>query len=437
MILPLNRRFAGRGQGTGSRDLPRARDWDVDDGGWVVIELDHNVIVDRILPRLVSRRFPDYEGRDYRVTVISSRQGGGRHTIFTSGDPWTEGDLATPDYALDVFAPTLPSLRRGNGGAALTAAQRTGTGRGERGRFADTRGPMVALAGQSWQLLVKHRTGSVSTAVTEFRRRNFAISFGILMVLGVSAVSIVVSGSRARRLGQLQMEFAAGVSHELRTPLTVIQAAAHNLGSGVVRDREGIEEYAGIVKGEARRLTDMVEQVMAYTETQSGLKRYELGPVDVRDVVEAALRNMSTALQEGNACVQKNIADDLPPVWADAPALIRCLQNLLSNAVKYGRDQHSAHIQIEARHISDSGTSGRVELSVTDRGPGAPEGDVQHLFDAFYRGSNASTNTPGNGLGLHLVDRIMEAQGGAVTYERSAEGGAKFTLTLQAAANLT
>jgi signal transduction histidine kinase len=296
---------------------------------------------------------------------------------------------------------------------------------------------MVTLAGQNWQLLVKHRTGSVSTAVTEFRRRNLAISFGILMVLGVSAVSIVVSSSRARRLGQLQMEFAAGVSHELRTPLTVIQAAAHNLGSGVVRDREGIEEYAGIVRSEARRLTDMVEQVMAYTETQSGRKRYELGPVDVRDVVEAALRNMSTVLGEGNARVQKDIAEDLPPVWADAPALIRCLQNLLSNAVKYGRDQQSAHIKVEARHISGSGSSGRVELSVTDRGPGVPEGDVRHLFEAFYRGSNARTNTPGNGLGLHLVDRIMEAQGGSVTYERAAEGGAKFTLVLQAAANLT
>jgi signal transduction histidine kinase len=61
------------------------------------------------------------------------------------------------------------------------------------------------------------------------------------------------------------MEFAAGISHELRTPLAVIQSAAHNLGAGVVRDREDIEEYAAIVKTEARRLTDMVEHVMAYT----------------------------------------------------------------------------------------------------------------------------------------------------------------------------
>ena len=68
-----------------------------------------------------------------------------------------------------------------------------------------------------------------------------------------------------------------------------------------------------------------------------------------------------------------------------------------------------------------------------DHGAGVPERDVKHLLEAFHRGSNASTNTPGNGLGLHLVDRIMKAQNGSVTYERAADGGATFILTLQTA----
>jgi signal transduction histidine kinase len=266
-----------------------------------------------------------------------------------------------------------------------------------------------------------------------FRRRNLAISFGVLVVLGISAVAIGISSSRARRLGRLQMEFAAGISHELRTPLAVIQSAAHNLGAGVVRDREGIEEYAEIVKTEARRLTEMVEQVMAYTETQSGRKHYDLSPVDLGDVTELALRNMSTVMQEANAIVKKNVDPALPPVLADAPALTRCLQNLLSNALKYGGADQSAHVEIDARYDPEPGPYGKVRLSVTDHGTGVPERDVRHLFEAFHRGSNASTNTPGNGLGLHLVDRIMKAQNGSVTYERAPDGGAIFTLTLQAA----
>jgi signal transduction histidine kinase len=74
-----------------------------------------------------------------------------------------------------------------------------------------------------------------------------------------------------------------------------------------------------------------------------------------------------------------------------------------------------------------------VHISVTDRGDGVPEADIPHLFEAFHRGSNATTHTPGNGLGLHLVHKIMEAQHGAVTYARADAGGACFTLTIPAA----
>jgi signal transduction histidine kinase len=395
-----------------------------------VVQLDREVIVKHILPRLVARRFPDYEGRDYRVAVVELRPDMASQVVFTSGDAWSDKDLETPDYALDLLAPG-PQQRRGGtvqGPGVGVALQRGG--RDERGRGPE---PRSAFAGRSWQVLVKHRAGSVATAVTEFRRRNLAISFGVLVVLGVSAVAIAISSSRARRLGKLQMEFAAGISHELRTPLAVIQSAAHNLGAGVVKDRGDIEEYAAIVKTEARRLTDMVEQVMAYTETQSGRKHYDLSPVHVGDITDLAIRNMATVLQEGNTVVKKDIDSAVPPVLADAPALTRCLQNLLSNAIKYGQNNHRASVEIAARHVGQPGSAGTVQLTVTDHGQGVPDRDVRYLFEAFHRGANATTNTPGNGLGLHLVDRIMKAQNGSVTYERASDGGATFILTLQVA----
>jgi len=443
-VVPLNRRplgpggLGGRGGGRGPNEFPRVpreggapAERDPIENAWLVVQIDRQVVVKQLLPRLVARRFPDYEGRDYRVAVVESRPDMARQTIFTSGDAWSEKDLDTPDYALDIFAPLGPAQRRG--GNPSVAGVNPTQQRGGRGDWARGLEPRVTLAGQSWQLLVKHRAGSVETAVMAFRRRNLAISFGVLVVLAMSAVSILISGNRARRLGRLQMEFAAGISHELRTPLAVIQSAAHNLGAGVVRNREDIEEYAAIVKTEARRLTDMVEQVMAYTETQSGRKHYDLSPVDIGDVTELAIRNMSTVLQEGNTIVEKNLDPSLPLVLADAPALTRCLQNLLSNAIKYGQDNEIARVEIGARHVTENGTSGTVQLSVKDNGVGVPERDVPYLFEAFHRGANASTNTPGNGLGLHLVDRIMKAQNGSVTYERAPDGGAIFTLTLQVA----
>ena len=71
------------------------------------------MIVQQLLPRLVDRRFPDYEGSDYRVAVVESRRGADRRTIFTSGDAWSEKDLETPDYTLDLLAPQSPFQRRG------------------------------------------------------------------------------------------------------------------------------------------------------------------------------------------------------------------------------------------------------------------------------------------------------------------------------------
>ncbi|HET9217525.1 MAG TPA: HAMP domain-containing sensor histidine kinase, partial [Terriglobia bacterium] len=417
IVVPLNRRPLGQ-RGPGGRGGPGPEfsaprgggallDREPNDNAWVVVQLDREVIVKQILPRLVARRFPEYEGRDYRVAVVELRPDMASQVVFTSGDAWSDEDLETPDYALDLLAPG-PQLRRGGGvqGSGIGGTGPRGA-RGDQWRGPDQR---AAFAGRSWQVLVKHRAGSVATAVTEFRRRNLAISFGVLVVLGVSAVVIAISSSRARRLGKLQMEFAAGISHELRTPLAVIQSAAHNLGAGVVKDRGDIEEYAAIVKTEARRLTDMVEQVMAYTETQSGRKHYDLSPVHVGDVADLAMRNMSTVLQEGNTVVKKNIDAAVPPVLADAPALTRCLQNLLSNAIKYGQNNNQANVEIAARHVAEPGSGGTVQLIVTDHGHGVPERDVRHLFEAFHRGANATTNTPGNGLGLHLVDRIMKAQ---------------------------
>jgi len=277
---------------------------------------------------------------------------------------------------------------------------------------------------------LKHRAGSLERAVEGVRRRNLAMAFGILLILGAGLITVVISSQRAHTLGKLQMEFAAGVSHELRTPLAVIRSAAHNLRSGIVRDKEGVEEYAKIVQEEARRLSEMVEEVLLYSETQSGRKKYKLEPIDVNEIVDRALSNLSPTIDLEDCELTTRIDPDLPPVKADAAALTQCLQNLLSNAFKYGKSGTRAQIEIVARKDL---SSHEVGLSVTDYGPGIDDADQRQLFEAFYRGKNAGPNTPGNGLGLHLVKSIMQAQGGRVSFTPPSHGGASFTLHIPTA----
>ena len=383
---------------------------------WLIAELDETSLRKQMFPALVARDFPMTGDQNYRVAVVTIPSS---VAVFSSGDTWTAQDLATFDYAVDLI------------GGPGQFGQIGGIGRGSPRSGGRGGGPQAGIfVGQGLRLLVKHEAGSLETAVSNLRRRNLAISFGILLVLGFGAGVGIVSGHRARTLGRLQMEFAAGVSHELRTPLAVIQSAAHNLRAGVVQDREGIEEYATIVQKEARRLSNMVEQVMTYAETQSGRKRYDIAPVDLNAVVDRALQNMALPLGDANASVENRIDPQLPPAMGDEVALTQCVQNLISNALKYGSGTDSVQIEIESEV---EGSSGTIRLSVIDHGPGVPPVDERYLFDPFHRGANAATNTPGNGLGLHLVQRMMEAQDGSVTYRRAAGGGASFMLTLPVA----
>src|SRR5216117_2236151 len=265
--------------------------------------------------------------------------------------------MATPDASVFLFGapPPQPGEARRGGGRPR------GLGPFLRGAFQST------MLSQPWALLVKHRSGSLERAVEQLRKRNLAISFGDLLVLAAGLITVVISSQRARTLGRLQMEFAAGVSHELRTPLAVIRSAAYNLSRGIVHDKEGVEQYASIVQDEARRLSDMVDQVLLYSETQSGRKKYNLAPVDVNEVIDRAIANLSPAIPLEECELTTRIHPELPPVQADAPALTQCVQNLLSNAFKYGKKDDKAQIEIAAEKDT---ASNEVQLSITDHGPG-------------------------------------------------------------------
>lgn len=376
--------------------------------GATIIELNRDVILKEFVPALAEKHFASHDETAYRIAILA--RSGVPRVLYSSAGNWSPAEIAQPDAAVNLFG----ARPWGFGGR----------GPGARGFFP------ASLIIEPWQLIVNHRAGSLENAVEQVRTRNMAIAFGILLVLSAGLITVFISSQRAHTLGKLQMEFAAGVSHELRTPLAVIRSAAHNLRSGIIRDKAGVEEYAGIVQEEARRLSDMVEEVLLYSETQSGRKKYKLEPFDVNEVIERAITNLSPTIDRERCELTTHIEPDLPPVKADAAALTQCLQNLLSNALKYGRNGEKTQIEVVARRYPGAN---EVQLSVVDHGLGIDDADRRQLFEAFYRGKNAGSNVPGNGLGLHLVKCIMQAQKGKVTYSPAPHGGASFTLHIPAA----
>ena len=288
---------------------------------------------------------------------------------------------------------------------------------------------LPSAAEEPWQLLARHKGGSLELVVAADRRRNLLLSFGVLLLLAVSMALIIISTQRARRLARLQMEFVAGVSHELRTPVAVICSAADNLAEGFVGARDQVREYGALIRNEGRRLSGMIEQILRFAAGQSRRSTYDLGPVPVAEAVARVLTNISVLPEAEGFTVEREIDPDLPPVHADAAALVHCLENLVLNALKYGGDKRWVRVRA-ARANSGS----RVRIDVADGGPGIDPADLPHIFEPFYRGKAAqAAQIHGTGLGLSLARDIAEAMGGRLDASSEPGQGTTFTLELSAA----
>jgi signal transduction histidine kinase len=287
-----------------------------------------------------------------------------------------------------------------------------------------------SAAEEPWQLLARHKGGSLESVVAADRRRNLLLSFGVLLLLAVSMALIIVSTQRARRLARLQMEFVAGVSHELRTPVAVICSAADNLAEGFVGGKDQVKEYGALIRNEGRRLAGMIEQILRFAAGESRQASYHLEPVTVSEAIAGVVASVSTLPEAEGFTVEREIEPDLPAVEADAAALTHCLENLILNALKYGGEQRWMRVRAGK---SDGGS--RVRISVEDRGAGIDPADLPHIFEPFYRGKSAqAAQIHGAGLGLSLARDIAEGMGGRLDASSEPGRGSTFTLELPSAA---
>jgi signal transduction histidine kinase len=373
--------------------------------GFSVIQLDESYLRGQLIPALAEKHFTDPEGDTYRVAVISDDDE--KRALYRSSSDATL-DPGQADVTEALFARRVRLFGRGPNG--LPDEQ-------------DLRG--------RWRLIVQHQAGSLDAAVETIRRRNLAISSGVLLLLTFAVVMLTATTRRAERLAQQQMEFVAGVSHELRTPVAVVRSAAENLASGVVSG-ERVKRYGQMLEAEARRLGDMVERVLQYAGIESGFNTAARVPLSPMEIIESAVESALPLVGPGEVTVHREIAPDLPPVIGDATALRSAVQNLVANAIKYGGKDR--WVGIRAQAVRERRRD-EVRITVSDHGPGIPTADLPHIFEPFYRGADAiQRQIQGHGLGLSLVRRIVVAHGGKVAVSTRPGAGTSFVITLPAAA---
>ncbi|MGH9582518.1 MAG: sensor histidine kinase, partial [Bryobacteraceae bacterium] len=215
-----------------------------------------------------------------------------------------------------------------------------------------------------------------------------------------------------------------------RTPLAVIYSAADNLADGILAGSEQVKDYGKLIRDQGRRLSQMVNEVLSFAAGQAGRRLYRQYPLDMADVAETALAHVQAEIQAQRVTVEKSIEKDLPLVMGDPSALTECVQNLVSNAIRYGGEARWARIRVGRQH---SRRGEAVLVTVEDRGPGISARDLPHIFEPFYRGTNAiDAQIQGTGLGLSLAREVAKAMGGRLAVKSAAGKGSQFTLRLPA-----
>ncbi|MET9858233.1 sensor histidine kinase KdpD [Streptomyces smyrnaeus] len=228
---------------------------------------------------------------------------------------------------------------------------------------------------------------------------------------------------QARELAEgnrIRTALLAAVSHDLRTPLAAIKASVSSLRSDDVQwSAEDEAELLGAIEEGADKLDNLVGNLLDMSRLQTGTVKPHIKDISLEEVVPKALGGVP----EGS--VRLAVAEALPLVAVDPGLLERTVANLVENAVKYSPD--GKKVLVRASALAD-----RVEVRVTDRGPGVPDSDKDRIFEPFQRYGDAPGGA-GVGLGLAVARGFAEAMGGTLEAEDTPGGGMTMVLTLCAA----
>ncbi|MEU6976829.1 sensor histidine kinase KdpD [Streptomyces sp. NPDC046371] len=234
---------------------------------------------------------------------------------------------------------------------------------------------------------------------------------------------LVDQAEEARKLAEgnkIRTSLLAAVSHDLRTPLAGIKASVSSLRSDDVEWSE--EDQALLLEGieeGADRLDHLVGNLLDMSRLQTGTVTPLIRSTDLDEVVPMALGGVP------DGSVELDIPETLPMVAVDRGLLERAVANIVENAVKYSPD--GVPVAVGASVLGQ-----RLELRVTDRGPGVPEEAKDGIFEPFQRFGDAPRGA-GVGLGLAVARGFVEAMGGTLTAEDTPGGGLTMVLTLRTA----
>ncbi len=263
--------------------------------------------------------------------------------------------------------------------------------------------------------------------ITETAKRIAAGSYGVQIEkryddeIGALTDTINDMSLKINQSEKMKNEFISSVSHELRTPLTAINGWAETIMNGEVRDAGDVKKGMGIIVSEARRLTNMVEELLEFSRIEDGRFTLSVEPMDIKAELEDAVYTYREFFRrEGIELNHFDCDEEFPPIAGDPERLRQVFCNLLDNAAKHG----GSGKRIDTAIARDED---QVVITIRDYGPGIPAEELPHVKYKFYKGSSKAR---GSGIGLAVCDEIITRHEGTLDIDNAEGGGCIVTIHL-------
>src|SRR5690349_16262315 len=224
-----------------------------------------------------------------------------------------------------------------------------------------------------------------------------------------------------RTADEIKATFISIVSHELRTPVALIKGYASTLRRDDAKwDKHTISDSLAVIEEEADRLSKMIDDLLDASRLQAGGLSLSRGDVSLPALAKRVAEKF--AAQASQHTIVADFPDHFPVILGDETRIEQVVINLVSNALKYAP---KGEIRITGQAHPE-----QVVICVSDEGPGIEAKDLPHIFDRFYRSTNAVKQTKGAGLGLYLARAIVEAHGGRIWADPKPDSGARICFSL-------
>jgi two-component system phosphate regulon sensor histidine kinase PhoR len=235
-----------------------------------------------------------------------------------------------------------------------------------------------------------------------------------------------------KRFETIRSDFVANVSHELRTPLTAIRGYVETLLHTPPANPSDSQQFLAIIDRHAERLSRLTEDLLTLSDLESGNVQLSPQSLDASQLIQRVLEVFWDQANKKKINLTHNVASGTPKLLGDLDRLQQLFINLVDNAIKYTPNGGAVTLTALCAPPQNGGAS-RVEIAVSDTGPGSPEKDLPRLTERFYRVDKArSRDLGGTGLGLAIVKHIIQAHKAELKIESELNKGTTVRVRLPA-----